>query len=130
MQELFFVSEHFIFLANLDGKVCGFNRDYKTHTNLGGFTQMLVKEELVDPGISFVHAHPCTQLRVYHSISLTVNPTPMKMHIIPIVIYAQQRLRGSALPTEELLEKKWYFKLTNKKPHNKKALYINSNCSV
>lgn len=26
----------------------------------------------------------------------------MKMHIIPIVIYAQQRLRGSALPTEEI----------------------------
>lgn len=102
MQELFFVLEHFIFLANLDGKVHGFNRDYKHHTNIGGFTQMLVKEELVDPGISFVHAHPCTQLQVYHSISLTVNPTPMKMHIIPIVIYAQQRLRGSALPTEEL----------------------------
>lgn len=34
----------------------------------------------------------------------------MKMHIMPIVIYAQQRLRGSALPTEELLENKWYFK--------------------
>lgn len=30
----------------------------------------------------------------------------MKMHIIPIVMYAQQRLRGSALPTEELLENK------------------------
>lgn len=35
----------------------------------------------------------------------------MKMHIIPIVIYAQQRLRGSALPTEELSENKWYGKL-------------------
>lgn len=35
-------------------------------------------------------------------VILTVNPTPMKTHIIPMVIYAQQRLRGSALPTEEL----------------------------
>lgn len=33
---------------------------------------------------------------------LTVKPTPMKMQIIPIVMYAQQRLRGSALPTEDL----------------------------
>lgn len=34
--------------------------------------------------------------------TLTVKPTPMKMQIIPIVMYAQQRLRGSALPTEDL----------------------------
>lgn len=34
----------------------------------------------------YTHTHPCTQLQVYHSTSLTVNPTPMKMHIIPIVI--------------------------------------------
>lgn len=33
---------------------------------------------------------------------LTVKPTPMKISIIPIVTYAQQRLRGSAHPTEEL----------------------------
>lgn len=33
---------------------------------------------------------------------LTVKPTPMKMQIIPMVMYAQQRLRGSALPTEDL----------------------------
>lgn len=41
----------------------------------------------------------------------------MKMHIMPIVIYAQQRLRGSALPTEELLENKWYFKFKRREPH-------------
>lgn len=35
-------------------------------------------------------------------IPLTVNPTPMKINIIPMVMYAQQRLRGSAHPTEEL----------------------------
>lgn len=80
---------------------------------------MLGKEELVDQGNSFVHTALCTQLQVYHSVSLTVNPTPMKMHIIPIVIYAQQRLRGSALPTEELLENKWYFKLKIKQQKTK-----------
>lgn len=35
-------------------------------------------------------------------VILTVNPTPMKIQIIPMVIYAQQRLCGRAVPTEEL----------------------------
>lgn len=49
---------------------------------------------------------PKRHFKYKNSTSLTVNPTPMKMQIIPIVIYAQQRLRGNALPTEELLENK------------------------
>lgn len=67
---------------------------------------MLGKEELANQGAPLYPHTPSTQLQLYHSTPLTVNPTPMKTHIIPIVIYAQQRLRGSALPTEELLENK------------------------
>lgn len=48
----------------------------------------------------------------------------MKMQIIPIVIYAQQRLRGNALPTEELLENKWCFEFRENHTKSSRSVII------
>lgn len=48
----------------------------------------------------------------------------MKMQIIPIVIYAQQRLRGNALPTEELLENKWCFEFRENNTKSSRSVII------
>lgn len=48
----------------------------------------------------------------------------MKMQIIPIVIYAQQRLRGNALPTEELLENKWCLEFKENRTKSSRSVII------